>query len=161
MCVLSSHVLHAINVLISSSAKPTRSDKESTISRNHDGPAMAMWAIRSFFYFVAFATALFPSVMKIYETSHWYREGDPSVYDNAKDWFSNPNLPFQSYIDNSKVRLQVASTDIVQWSISSHTICHIHAVTLRRCSCAYTTSSCHTSRLRFALQWPLLSPRPL
>lgn len=65
------------------------------------------WIARNFFFTAAFVLALFPSVMKIYETSHWFREGDPSVYDNAKDWFSNPAIPFQSYFDNSKTLMRV------------------------------------------------------
>jgi len=45
----------------------------------------------------------------MYETSHWFREfGDPSVYDNAKDWFKEtPNLPFQKQIDNPKVLMRI------------------------------------------------------
>ena len=65
------------------------------------------WTVRRFFFFAAFVLALFPSVMKMYETSHWFREGDPSVYDDAKDWFANPVLPFQAYFDNSKVLMRV------------------------------------------------------
>jgi len=63
--------------------------------------------IRKFFMSMAFLFALLPSVLKMYETSHWFREGDPSVYDNAKDWFKNPALPFQKQIDNPKVLMRV------------------------------------------------------
>jgi len=56
----------------------------------------------------AFCTAIAPSVLKVYETSHWFREyGDPSAYDNAKDWFENPNLPFRKQIDDSKVLMRI------------------------------------------------------
>lgn len=65
------------------------------------------WIARHFFFTAAFVLALFPPVMKIYETSHWFREGDPSVYDNAKNWFSNPAIPFQSYFDDSKTLMRV------------------------------------------------------
>lgn len=76
---------------------PSTSDRAST----------AQWAASTFFMSCAFLLALFPSVIKMYETSHWFREGDPSVYDDAKDWFSNPILPFQSYFDSSKVLMRI------------------------------------------------------
>ena len=58
--------------------------------------------------FIAFCMAILPTVLKMYETSHWFREyGDPSVYDNTKDWFNNPNLPFQKQIDNPKVLMRI------------------------------------------------------
>merc|ERR1719162_1067765 len=42
------------------------------------------------------------------ETSHWFREyGDPSAYDNAKEWFDNPQLVYQPQIDSSKVLMRV------------------------------------------------------
>lgn len=63
--------------------------------------------LRSSFFFVAMLLALFPSMIKMYETSHWFREGDPSVYDNAKDWFSNPAIPLQNLFDSSKVLMRV------------------------------------------------------
>jgi len=56
---------------------------------------------------ISFLLALFPSVIKMYETSHWFREGDPSKYDNAKDFFSNENLPLQQAFDSSKVLMRV------------------------------------------------------
>mmetsp|Transcript_26297 Transcript_26297/g.47376 ORF Transcript_26297/g.47376 Transcript_26297/m.47376 type:complete len:861 (-) Transcript_26297:120-2702(-) len=83
---------------------------EESLSHAKGTPTTALiiaWIARSFLFFAAFLLALFPSVMKIYETSHWFREGDPSVYDDAKDWFSNPKLPLQSYFDNSKILMRV------------------------------------------------------
>jgi len=68
--------------------------------------SLVKWASRNFLFFLAFLLALFPSVIKMYETSHWFREGDPSIYDDAKDWFDNP-MPFQSLFDNSKVLMRV------------------------------------------------------
>ncbi len=65
------------------------------------------WTVRTFLFAVAMLLALFPSVIKMYETSHWFREGDPSVYDNAKDWFSNPAIPFQNLFGSSKVLMRV------------------------------------------------------
>jgi len=62
---------------------------------------------RAFCFFFAMLLAVFPSVIKMYETSHWFREGDPSVYDNAKDWFTNPDIPFQSYFNSEKVLMRV------------------------------------------------------
>jgi len=65
------------------------------------------------FFLLAFLLALFPSVIKMYETSHWFREEDytapedPSVYDDAKEWFSNPAIPFQPEFDNPKVLMRV------------------------------------------------------
>lgn len=84
----------------------SQSQKELVTSANGD-KNMIMWTFRSFFFTAAFLLALLPSVLKIYETSHWFREGDPSVYDNAKDWFSNESIPLQSYFDNSKVLMRV------------------------------------------------------
>lgn len=56
----------------------------------------------------AFCMAITPSVLKMYETSHWFREyGNPSVYDKAKDWFGNPSLPFQKEIEDSKVLMRI------------------------------------------------------
>ena len=65
------------------------------------------WISRTSFLIVASLLALLPSVMKMYETSHWFREGDPSVYDEAKDWFSDPAIPFQVFFDSSKVLMRV------------------------------------------------------
>jgi len=65
------------------------------------------WTIRTSFFSAAMLLALFPSVMKMYETSHWFREGDPSVYDDTKDWFENPAIPFQAHFDSSKVHMRV------------------------------------------------------
>jgi len=72
-----------------------------------ESSSIVKWASRNFIFFLAFMLALFPSVIKMYETSHWFREGDPSVYDNAKDWFSNPAIPFQSHFDSAKVLMRV------------------------------------------------------
>jgi predicted ferric reductase len=61
----------------------------------------------SLFAVLAFLLALFPSVIKMYETSHWYREGDPSKYDEAKDWLSNTKLPYEGSFQSSKVLMRV------------------------------------------------------
>jgi len=64
--------------------------------------------IRVLLLFSAFVFAILPSVLKMVETSHWFREyGDPSAYDNAKEWFDNPQLVYQPQIDSSKVLMRV------------------------------------------------------
>jgi len=64
--------------------------------------------IRITLLFCAFFFAILPSILKMYETSHWFREyGDPSLYDVARDWFDNPNLPMQPQIDSSKVLIRL------------------------------------------------------
>jgi len=68
--------------------------------------SIVIWGARNLCLLAAFLLALFPSVIKMYETSHWFREGDPSIYDDAKDWFDKP-MPFQTYFDNSKVLMRV------------------------------------------------------
>jgi predicted ferric reductase len=75
--------------------------------RQNENSSLVKYASRNFFFLLAFLLALFPSVIKMYETSHWFREGDPSVYDNAIDWFSNPAVPFQSHFDSAKVLMRV------------------------------------------------------
>ena len=75
--------------------------------RQNENSSLVKYALRKFFVSLAFLLALFPSVIKMYETSHWFREGEPSVYDNAIDWFSNPAVPFQSYFDSAKVLMRV------------------------------------------------------
>jgi len=74
--------------------------------RQSEGNIIA-WVTRKFLFYMALLLALLPSVLKMYETSHWFREGDVSVYDDAKEWFDNPKLPFQSYFDSSKVLMRV------------------------------------------------------
>jgi len=70
--------------------------------------ARIVHGIRVLLLFCAFCLAILPSVLKIYETSHWFREyGEPSVYDNTKDSFKNPNLLFQKQIDNPKVMMRI------------------------------------------------------
>lgn len=69
--------------------------------------ASIMGTTRTLLLYAAFSLAVFPSFMKMYETSHWFREGDPSQYDNAKEWFSNPKLPFESYFNSSKVLMRI------------------------------------------------------
>ena len=70
--------------------------------------ARCVHSLRMVLMFIAFCMAILPSVLKIYETSHWFREyGDPSDYDKAKDWFNNPNLPFQKQIDNPKILMRI------------------------------------------------------
>jgi predicted ferric reductase len=61
----------------------------------------------SLFALLALLLAIFPSVMKMYETSHWFREGDPSQYDEAKDWFDNPKLPYEGTFQSPKVLMRV------------------------------------------------------
>lgn len=64
--------------------------------------------IRVFLLFASFVFAILPSCLKMYETSHWFREyGDPSVYDVAKDYFNSEFLPYQAQIDNSKVLMRL------------------------------------------------------
>lgn len=55
----------------------------------------------------AFLLAIFPSVIKMYETSHWFREGDPSVYDDARDWFDQEGLPYKRAFDSSKTLMRM------------------------------------------------------
>jgi len=65
-------------------------------------------SIRVLLLFSAFVLAILPSCLKMYETSHWFREyGDPSVYDVAKDYFKSEFLPYQAQIDNSKVLMRL------------------------------------------------------
>ena len=61
----------------------------------------------SLFALLALLLAIFPSVMKMYETSHWFREGDPSEYDKAKEWFDNPRLPYEGIFQNPKTLMRV------------------------------------------------------
>lgn len=69
--------------------------------------SLVIWGARNLLLLAAFLLALFPSVIKMYETSHWYREGDPSIYDDAKDWFDLKDLPFKKSFDNPKVLMRV------------------------------------------------------
>lgn len=69
--------------------------------------SQVQWLGHSFFLTTAFLAALFPTVIKMYETSHWFRGGDPSKYDDAKEWFSNPQLPFSDSFDSPKVLMRV------------------------------------------------------
>jgi len=55
----------------------------------------------------SFLCALFPSVIKLYETSHWFREGDDNNYDKALEFFTSPQLPFERIFDNPKVLMRV------------------------------------------------------
>jgi len=84
-------------------------EQSSTYAPGSIGTYMNMlkWTVRTFFLFNAMLLAGLPSVIKMYETSHWFREGDPSPYDNAKDWFKNPAIPFQAYFDSPKVLMRV------------------------------------------------------
>lgn len=85
---------------------------------------------RFFFYFCAFSLALLPSVLKMYETSHWFREyEDPvtemSQYDVAKEDFSKTSIPFQKAFDSSKVLMRIYFF-IVPYIFSSFFIVLIH-----------------------------------
>lgn len=55
----------------------------------------------------AFLLAIFPSVIKMYETSHWFREGEVSTYDLARDWFDEEALPYKNAFDSSKTLMRV------------------------------------------------------
>ena len=90
------------------------SDKDYDPEAAPQDPPKVRWSsrlvhcIRIFLQFCAFGFAIMPSFLKMYETSHWFREfGDPSAYDNAKDWFDNPKLIYQSEIDSNKVLMRV------------------------------------------------------
>jgi len=63
---------------------------------------IASW-IRSFFLGLAFLLAVCPSVVKLYESSHWFREGDPSQYDHVQEWFSNPDLLYANASDSKEL----------------------------------------------------------
>lgn len=68
---------------------------------------LAYW-IKTCLSFCALVLAIFPSVLKMVETSHWFREfGDPSHYDLAKDFFQNPALPYEAQIGSSKVLMRI------------------------------------------------------
>ena len=65
-------------------------------------------SIRVLLLFAAFVLVILPSCLKMYETSHWFREyGDPSAYDVAKDFFKSEFLPFAVKVDNSKVLMRI------------------------------------------------------
>lgn len=86
----------------------TNTTNTTTTSRPVSSSARMVHGIRVLLLFCAFCLAILPSVLKIYETSHWFREyGEPSVYDNTKDSFKNPNLLFQKQIDNPKVMMRI------------------------------------------------------
>lgn len=64
-------------------------------------------ACRAFLLFLAFQCALFPTVIKVYETSHWFREnGDPSTYDEFKDYFAE-GVPFAHWVEDGKKMMRV------------------------------------------------------
>lgn len=85
---------------------------------------------RSFLYFSAFGLAVLPTILKMYETSHWFREfEDPvtemSQYDEAKEFFSRTSIPFQAQFDSSKVLMRIYFF-IVPYILSSFCLVLVH-----------------------------------
>jgi hypothetical protein len=65
--------------------------------------------------------ALFPSVIKMYETSHWFRDGNPSKYDNDFDWFSNERFLTKRHSQARKISWVARTID--EFYIFSNMIC--------------------------------------
>ena len=89
-------------------------EHDAEVDGEYGGPPRVRWStrlvhgIRVLLLFAAFVLAILPSCLKMYETSHWFREyGDPSVYDVAKEYFKSEFLPYAVQVDNSKVLMRI------------------------------------------------------
>ncbi|KAL3910338.1 MAG: hypothetical protein SGILL_007731 [Bacillariaceae sp.] len=70
--------------------------------------SVVVLVVRRFLQFSAFLFALAPSVLKLYETSHWYRGDDPSQYDLAKEWFAVARIPYaKAFLHDDKTLMRV------------------------------------------------------
>ena len=87
---------------------------------------------RAFLYLCAFLLALTPTILKMYETSHWFREfEDPitglSKYDTAKDFFGRTPIPMQAQFDSSKLLMRIYFF-VVPYILSSFCLILIHVI---------------------------------
>jgi hypothetical protein len=118
---------------------------------------MQSWS-SSLFALFALLLAIFPSVMKMYETSHWFREGDPSQYDEAKEWFDNPKLPYEGTFQSPKLLMRVYFF-IVPYMLSSLALLVVALIPLRQGPPAQDSTTAKPllvgrSLLRRTLQFP-------
>lgn len=63
--------------------------------QDDDGLMGVLTLIRRVFHLLAMVLFIAPSVLKMYETSHWFRStADVSPYDLARDWFKVAEIPY-------------------------------------------------------------------
>ena len=104
-----------------------------TIQTNQDGaatPALSIRSIcRSILHAIAFILAFVPPILKMYETSHWFRsEDDPSPYDNARGWFETAKLPFaRAFHFHDKTMMRVFLF-IIPFIVSSFLMAVVHMI---------------------------------
>ena len=85
--------------------------------------------IRTLLHFLAFVLALAPSVLKMYETSHWFRsEDDPSPYDLAGAWFEVARIPYATAFDHNDKTLMRVYFFIVPYILSAFCLAASHFV---------------------------------
>ena len=89
---------------------------------------MAVMIFRRFLLAIAFFLALGPSVLKMYETSHWFREEDPSVYDKAKDWFAEAKIPYAKAFHHHEKSLMRVYFFVVPYILSAFLLAASHAI---------------------------------
>ena len=82
--------------------------------RKHEAPSPTgnpiwMKLCRNILHLFAFVFALAPTVLKMYETSHWFRnEDDPSPYDLAREYFGSASIPYaKSFHHDDKTMMRV------------------------------------------------------
>jgi len=93
------------------------------------GPHFLLTFTRQFLHFLAFVFALAPSVLKMYETSHWFRSpDDPSAYDLARDWFEEARIPYATAFDHHDKTLMRVYFFIVPYILSAFCLAGAHAV---------------------------------
>jgi predicted ferric reductase len=105
-------------------------------SHNDDGSStktsillQVLTACRQFLRFLALVLALAPSVLKMYETSHWFRsEDDPSPYDQSRDWFEVTRIPYAKIFDHHDKTLMRVYFFIVPYILSAFCLATAHVV---------------------------------
>lgn len=96
-------------------------------SQGEVGAMSPVYTFRCFLQFSAFLLVLAPTILKMYETSHWFRsKGDPSRYDIAKDWLAEANIPYNKAFHHDEKILMRVYFFIVPYVLSAICVAATH-----------------------------------
>jgi len=78
---------------------------------------------------IAFVLAFAPTILKMYETSHWFRsEDDPSPYDVTRDWFEAAPVPYSKLFHHHDKTLMRVYFFIVPYILCAFFVALWHAL---------------------------------
>lgn len=81
---------------------------------------------------IAFLLAIAPTMLKMYETSHWFRsKDDPSPYDITRDWFEAAPIPYSNLFHHNDKTLMRVYFFIVPYILCAFFVALRHALSIK------------------------------